>query len=379
DRRFFMAALMLHALDPVRGDRQGRRIQDPSEDDEADELMCRFLDSIAYACDRRRGGDTVTAAALQDDPEGPVLLLASNSTIKADTREALRKILGQLAEFNFSRDTHEMEQKLEDDILRTLVQLGSARLKDYQRQARIKMETLTDLRREFENHQRDPKPVLEIRHFIGRLGTHVSVAKHFLRTARIPANRRLLSEVRIRILPSSTPEPSPIPGASQATMENIMSKVCQKDDVKRYTERLLEHNSTLQLNIPELLAKKRAVSTRVHAELLIIEHFRTNNLAFYNSNRRYVGCSKPACYLCSRYVRALKGPAFLLRGSHEKLYIAWRPPDLPVPCEEGRFRERRDLLNEVMENIRREIMELLDRGAKRRQWHPDSTTGVSTV
>jgi hypothetical protein len=95
------------------------------------------LDSVAYACDRKKGGKTVTAAALQKHPEGPILLLGSNSQIEPETIEKLREILDRLKAFKFGQES---EKLLEEDIVCKLTYLGAERLKVYQKKAKQQLE-----------------------------------------------------------------------------------------------------------------------------------------------------------------------------------------------------------------------------------------------
>ncbi|KAF8241897.1 hypothetical protein K440DRAFT_591515 [Wilcoxina mikolae CBS 423.85] len=421
--RFSGSVLLLHSLDPVRGARKGRpKFPDPDGLD-SDELLCSFPDAVSYACDRRHGGDTVTAAALQDTPEGPVLLLASNSQMKESTKEGMEDMLKELAVFEFGKESVEKERELENGIVRKLSFLAKDRLKEYQKRAQkilkdaertlkgldetsteflrclslilldddseriifscyeaVRRSEMVHLRDNVENQRRNSKIISDIRHYIGRLGYHVSVAKILIRTARDPSNTRLFPELRVEVIPSSPVESGPLTPET-STPDYLISHIFQKDNKEHYTNLLHSYNSKFNLNLPERLKDKHSFRTRTHAELLVIDYIRTHNLHFYNPHMRYVGCSKAACYLCYRYVNAMKGERFHLRGSHEKMYLAWRPPDIPYNCGEleERHAERRDILNEMKERMSREIMTILERGDKRRPMHPDSTTGVSTV
>jgi len=138
--RFFGSVLLLHALDPVRGARKGRpKFPDP-DDLDSNELLRSFLDSVSYACDRKHGGDTVTAAALQDDPEGPVLLLASNSRIQETTLVTVGEILKDLARFKFGKKSRVKERELENGIVHKLRLLATDRLREYRKRARRLLE-----------------------------------------------------------------------------------------------------------------------------------------------------------------------------------------------------------------------------------------------
>ncbi|KAF8251030.1 hypothetical protein K440DRAFT_658857 [Wilcoxina mikolae CBS 423.85] len=417
-RRFYGAVLLLHALDPVRGDRRSRaKVSDPDELS-PDDLLDKFLDCVAYACDRMKGGATVTAAALQKDPRGPILLLGSNSTIQQETIEYITDILKHLKAISLDQEERTLES-LEYDIVRKLTYLGAERLKAYRKHGRklldLKNPTFRDLgfvsigflkhletvvngddldalvresydafkhpdmNRLLDDHESrgtNSKTVLDIRHCIGRMGAYVSVAKTFIRTTR--ANRALIADIqKIKVIPSSSYQPSQfLPEFCE--LDSIINKVCKEPDVPHYKKLLNDHNSTYELNLSaNIKATSSSFKTFIHAELILIDHFRTNALEFHNPCRRYIGCSKEACYLCDQYVAAIRGPKFELRGCHQKLYPGWRPPDIPHPCETKQFNDRRDILNKMMESLREAIMTHLDQRQQRRQSHPDSTTGVS--
>ncbi|KAF8535704.1 hypothetical protein BDD12DRAFT_854287 [Trichophaea hybrida] len=414
-RRFYGAVLLLYALDPVRGDRRSRaKVSDPDELS-PDVLLDKFLDSVAYACDRKKGGETVTAAALQKDPGGPILLLGSNSQIQKETIENLEEILEQLKTISFGKE----EKTLEDDIVRKLTYLGAERLKAYRKQGRklldlknptfqnlgfvsisflkyleavvngedldalvrnsydaIKHRDMKHLLKDHESREPNSTTVSDIRHYIGRMGAYVSVAKTFIRTAR--TNRAMIADLqKIQVIPpSSCQSVQFLPKFCE--LDSIINKVCREQDIPHYKKLLDDHNSTFELNLSANIKEtSSSVKTFIHAELILIDHFRTNALEFHNPHRRYIGCSKEACYLCDQYVAAIRGPKFELRGCHQKLYPGWRPPDIPHPCETKQFIERRDILNKIMDSLREAIQTHLDQGQQRRQSHPDSTTGVS--
>jgi hypothetical protein len=136
-RRFVLATLLLHTLNPIRGDRRRRpKLPNDLHDISHDILRDRFLDAVAYICDKEKGGDTVAAAALQDHPEGPILVLASNSLITDNTLAVLKDIFRLMRSLKFETAKQDEKKKLEDDIVRKLAELGRSRLKDYQSLAR---------------------------------------------------------------------------------------------------------------------------------------------------------------------------------------------------------------------------------------------------
>lgn len=103
---------------------------------ESSELRRHFLNAIAYVCDTKKGGETCTAAALQEGINSKILILASNSTtIGARTKSEVEAILWELSQYD---GQHRTEQVLEMRIIRRMVILsGAGRMKEYLRFLRL--------------------------------------------------------------------------------------------------------------------------------------------------------------------------------------------------------------------------------------------------
>jgi hypothetical protein len=137
------------------------------------------------------------------------------------------------------------------------------------------------------------------------------------------------------------------------------------------------------LGLPQLLKENGTFKTRVHAELLLVDHFYTQKLDFVDGDK-YVGCSKPACFLCYQYISAHPG-GFALPATHQKLYLCWRHPDIiadPGGDDDGETLKnlqkcREDIINEMTKKIRSYLIEQIRGGITQRKPHPDSSTGVS--
>jgi hypothetical protein len=85
--------VLLHILDP-NGEQRTPRAVDVTDtpDMELRELRRTFLDPLAYVCDNIKGGDTVTAMALEVQPSGNVFWVASNSGVSTRTISFLRRV-----------------------------------------------------------------------------------------------------------------------------------------------------------------------------------------------------------------------------------------------------------------------------------------------
>jgi OTT_1508-like deaminase len=68
-------------------------------------------------------------------------------------------------------------------------------------------------------------------------------------------------------------------------LDSIKEALSFMDKKFRISERIVEI-----YNNPNFLP-------RVHAELILLEHFYANNYQYVDGDK-YIGCSKPACYCC---------------------------------------------------------------------------------
>ena len=65
ERQFYESQLLLYVLEKVRGEHTTRRNYHGELDQDETELRRSFVDKLAYICDFKKGGSTVTALALQ--------------------------------------------------------------------------------------------------------------------------------------------------------------------------------------------------------------------------------------------------------------------------------------------------------------------------
>jgi hypothetical protein len=120
--------------------------------------------------------------------------------------------------------------------------------------------------------------------------------------------------------------------------------------------------------------KEDTFKPRIHAELLVLEHFYQNNLDFANGER-YIGCSKPSCDCCDLYMKR-HPDTFITRATHGNLWTNWRPPSL-VNSATTIDKHTRDILNEMVKHIRKAALNQILLKLPQRQRMPDSATGIS--
>lgn len=104
--------------------RRGHERRTPSGN-EITEARRNFMDSLAYLCDVRKGGGTVTAIGLQRLDLGNMLWMAANEGITKEIKDYTQKIL------DIARNKNLSPQHAENVILELAVQASSHRISTY--------------------------------------------------------------------------------------------------------------------------------------------------------------------------------------------------------------------------------------------------------
>lgn len=131
--RFYEPLVLLHILDKHGGLPVSRC---PSQDHIASqldlpELRRSFLNQLSYVCDYLKGGDTVTAIALESAPSGVTFWVTSNSQISKNTKDHLNGILELLRSLaNFPSE--KAKNVVEEQIAERCFAFSHKRLKAYQ-------------------------------------------------------------------------------------------------------------------------------------------------------------------------------------------------------------------------------------------------------
>lgn len=114
---------------------------------------------------------------------------------------------------------------------------------------------------------------------------------------------------------------------------------------------------------------------RIHAEIILLDLFHRQKLRFWDGIR-YIGVSKPACFLCYRYFQA-HPLQVRTSGCSNNLYIQWQPPyvqeDLPTLVK-----EQEDILSTMIKGIRLFVLDKIVPEYQGIRAHADSTTGLGT-
>lgn len=230
-----------------------------------------------------------------------------------------------------------------------------------------------------EQHGNNQSPFAKVRHFIGRLAFHVKTAKILVSAAqRLPA---LFVDPEIEVVRCQS-------------ISILPPELRQKTTLKDIAHRMISNNEPLLLEIQNRLQEldqalgierivrheyaKKSFKPRVHAELTLLEHFyRNRNSLEFVGNDPYIGCSKPACYCCSLYIRSHPGQ-FVEPATHQKIYLNWMPPTSSWDVRDlssETVNHERDMLNKMAELIRLKTINQIRAQAGPRQKHFDSVTG----
>lgn len=110
----------------------------------------------------------------------------------------------------------------------------------------------------------------------------------------------------------------------------------------------------------------------VHAEIQLISFFDTHKSRLLDERNPYIGCSKPACYLCYKYITSHPREWFP-PPSHQKLYYRWGLPEM-------RGNENREeFLAATAEGLQRDLRDDIAKQQGPRTVYDDSTAGATTA
>jgi hypothetical protein len=210
-----------------------------------------------------------------------------------------------------------------------------------------------------------------------KIAKHVTVTRKLVEAA-VALPQDFAHEFAIKTIPSSKSQSLPIE-FRKTTVEAITGRMfSSKDEKENFLNRL--RSIWQDSDLTSRLHKQIDTKTRVHAELLIINYFDAHGCNFLDGNDRYIGCSKPACYLCYAYIRDHPG-RYKLPASHQKLYVAWRVPD--IDASEADYRARVELqeriLLKLIDMVRHDLTTEIESREPRRAYHADSTIGATST
>ncbi|KAK8100479.1 hypothetical protein PG999_010853 [Apiospora kogelbergensis] len=229
-----------------------------------------------------------------------------------------------------------------------------------------------------ESHQSETiQRYVALRHVIGRLASHIRAPRQVLWDAQ--RHRNLFDEgvsnVQ-RVSPvSSVPRPEP---DGLTTPSSILKRMVKQDNPKMKVYQDAIESMDKHMNIGEKIFESygnKDFRPCVHCEVQVLEYFYENNLR-YSHNDRFIACSKPACYCCHLYFLAHPSDPVEPR-SHQKIWPSWSPPLIPEGHHDIKYRHQLNILNTMIETIRKEALSQIERRTMDKERHQDSTTGIT--
>jgi hypothetical protein len=154
-RQFYKPLILQHVLDPTCSNRIQCGPLDGLDESELDNcnLQCSFLDRLAYICDFKKGGATVTAIALKQRPVGVVFWVVANENVKGNIVKALKNILKGLAGLDGTTG-NEWVAMVEEKTFRCAAKLGMPQVESYWHSMQVSLrECLKVLEKEPESEQ----------------------------------------------------------------------------------------------------------------------------------------------------------------------------------------------------------------------------------
>ncbi|KAL2759301.1 hypothetical protein ACRALDRAFT_2094136 [Sodiomyces alcalophilus JCM 7366] len=366
-----------------------------------------FLQNLAYLCDYKRGGGTTTTSIAAEMSDGELRLwVSSNGGVAHECLDFLTGILHMLRGANNMDIGQQAVMAL--SITRRYTEFASPRLTHYVKRlsalaGRCKthlqagvgadyhgMQPLVPWLGQFQfgrdtdlyevcrfayDAQHDPQAhMLEhlasrpddgtsigamsryfqaISRMIGRLASGVRVPAELVRDACQFNQMAMLNSYRVSAV--ECPLPAWVPRADELTdLKSILGRMIN-DRGPRFDQlygRLVAWDEIIGLKEQIDWSFDGGITTCVHAEVQMLEHFYRNDLRFAWDDK-YVACSKPACLACRLYFQHHPArPVWL--DSHDRIYVNWAPvllakgtrhPNHPL------FQEERRLLDRIIPEI----------------------------
>ena len=146
--------------------------------------------------------------------------------------------------------------------------------------------------------QETRSPWASMRHYVGRLGCWFGKCENLVLTAcQFP---QILENAGCEFI--ALPKDMKLPiNDSQADLASAMKRMLPANQ-KDLVQQLYDHMAGMRLfDIPLSFSDNftdESFMGRVHAEVLLLEHFYFRNFRFW-AREKYAGCSKPSCYCCN--------------------------------------------------------------------------------
>jgi hypothetical protein len=160
----------------------------------------------------------------------------------------------------------------------------------------------------------------DLAHYIGRLGAHRQAVSIIVSAMMEVPSLQQISSVRL-VPPSEVRKITLQPHSPN--LYDMVKRICQKaSDVTCLSSLHAFVEIDLERDLQHEMLRNHHFSTRVHAELLLVDLFCRKSFDFVD-NDKYIGCSKGACYFCYSWI-SMHHKNFVLPPCHNKVILGCR-------------------------------------------------------
>ncbi|KAH7010667.1 uncharacterized protein B0I36DRAFT_210257, partial [Microdochium trichocladiopsis] len=356
----------------------------------------RFLKTLAFMIDFKKGGDTTAAIAVEETVQDLNFVVAVNDQSQKETaRMVLENYLDQLVKI-FALPPEQYHEHGDTILLRRVAPFSKIRLKkelkllqstadkcinslhdsqsssglinflrllgadtaknlvlSCQRVYSAERDPVLNEARHFgrdpEDGSNPPAGVVTFKklvHYVHRVAAHLRSVKRLIDDeARL---KPLLERYRVTAVGSRTPSPRPEVD-SLITIDGVLRRILPANDPRHEAMatqlELIDEQTGLEAWIQDRFAPEEADKGSIHCEVQLLEHFYQNKLRFVRDDP-YVACSKPSCVCCELYLRHHPFQCAQL-DTHGRVYPNWAPPLLAEGINDAAWPEQRHVLGEI--------------------------------
>ncbi|KAL4962968.1 nucleic acid/nucleotide deaminase domain-containing protein [Aspergillus stella-maris] len=170
----------------------------------------------------------------------------------------------------------------------------------------------------------------------------------------------LANDLVAESLPSSPSLPVPLL-PNKLSMESISNRMFS--DSSKRDDFLQKLQQITPPSLAEALVYHSKEVTEVHPELIVINHFdRLPDGGFLDEGDKYIGCTRPSCYLCHLFV-SYHPARYSGISANSKICLKWRLPDIwHEECNAmTRAEYQKSILRKLINTIRIELEEKVNK------------------
>ncbi|KAH7016452.1 uncharacterized protein B0I36DRAFT_254182 [Microdochium trichocladiopsis] len=372
----------------------------------------RFLKTLAFMVDFKKGGDTTAAIAVEETAQDFHFVVAVNDQSQKETaRMVLENYLNQLVKIfalppeqyhehgdtillhrvaHFSKirlkkelkllqstankcinSLHDSQSSSAQGLINFLRLLGADTGKNpvlscqraYSAESDPVLNEARHIGRDPEDGSNPPAGVVNFKklvHFVHRVAAHLRSVKRLIDDgARL---KPLLERYRVTAVGSRTPSPRPEVG-SLITIDGILKRILPANDPRHEAMatqlKQINKQTSLEAWIQDRFAPEEADKGSIHCEVHLLEHFYQNKLRFARDDP-YIACSKPSCVCCELYFRHHSLQCAQL-NTHGRVHPNWAPPLLAEGINDAAWPEQRHVLGEIAHALGNRVISRLER------------------